>query len=73
MQYQYNCQFKDNNERLWLLAGAAILTAPFWLGRNNCCNNQNSSCCPYQQYSPYPQPIPYPYPQPVPYPYPYRY
>ena len=41
----------QNQTRLWLplLAGAAIITAPFWLGgRNNCCNNQ-----------------PYPYPYPV--------
>ncbi len=64
--YQYNMPYV-NQTRLWLplLAGAAIITAPFWLGgRNNCCNNQGY---PY----PYPQPYPYPYPQPYPYPYPY--
>ena len=68
-----NC---NQNERLWLLAGAAILTAPFWLGRNNCCNGNNNSCCGYNQYNynpPYPQPQPYYYPQPYPYPYPYPY
>lgn len=69
MQYSNNFCYQDN--RLWLLAGAAILTAPFWLGRNNCCNNQNNSCCPYQQYN-Y-NAYPYQYPQPVPYPYPYLY
>lgn len=60
--------------RLWLplLAGAAIISAPFWLnGRNTCCNNQQYGM--YQPISygvpqPYPQPYPYPYPQPYPYP-----
>ena len=50
----------QNDERLWLpfLAGAAIISAPFWfgIGRNN-----NNNCCPY--------PVPY-YPQPY-YPQPY--
>ncbi len=71
-----NCCTPYRNERLWLLAGAAILTAPFWLNRNN-------NCCPPQQnynygypypiyQQPYPQPQPLPYPYPVPYPYPYN-
>jgi len=69
-----NCCIRNGNERLWLLAGAAILTAPFWLNRNN-------NCCPPQQnynYG-YPYPVyppvytqPYPQPYPVPYPYPYN-
>lgn len=65
----YNCFPYQNNTRLWLplLAGAAIITAPFWLGgRNNCCGNQ-------QYYQPYPQPYPYPYPYPQPYPQSYPY
>lgn len=77
MQYQmfYNAQ----GERLWLplLAGAAIITAPFWLGGRQCCGNQNNynnqpgypGAYPY----PYPYPQPQPIPQPVPYPYPYPY
>lgn len=54
MQYQYF--INQNGERIWLplLAGAAIISAPFWLNKN-CCNN-------YQQYPNY-----YPYPYPVPY------
>lgn len=64
MYYNYPYQ---QDTRLWLplLAGAAIITAPFWLGgrNNNCCNN-------YPYYQPYPQPYPYPYPYPQPYPYP---
>lgn len=74
----YNYFPYQNNTRLWLpiLAGAAIIAAPFWLnGRNNCCGNQ-----PY--YQTYQQPYPYQYqyqyqyqypqsylyPQPYPYP-----
>lgn len=66
---QYQQIINEKGERLWipLLAGAAILTAPFWLNNNNkCCNN-----------SYYPAPYPYPvYPinyNPYPYPYPYQY
>lgn len=57
-----------DNTRLWLplLAGAAIITAPFWLG------GRNNNCCNYPVYpQPYPQPYPYPYPYPYPQPYPY--
>ena len=62
LPYQYSTRLL-----LPLLAGAAIITAPFWLGgRNNCCYNQ----VPYQQYPQY-YPQPYQYPQPYPYPYPY--
>ena len=53
-----NCYNRTcNNERLWLpfLAGAAIISAPFWLGLSK---NNNNNCC-YPQY--YPQPV---YPQP---------
>ncbi len=52
---QFQEIINENGERLWipLLAGAAILTAPFWLGNNKCCNNN---------YYPQGQPVPYPYP-----------
>ena len=57
----------EKGERLWLpiIAGAAILSAPFWLNRpNNYCPN----CYPPQPYFyPQPSPQPYPYPYPVPY------
>lgn len=55
---QYHSFINQNGERIWLplLAGAAIVTAPFWLGRNCCGNNQQ-----------YPVMYPYPYPYPVPY------
>lgn len=58
-------------ERIWLpiLAGAAIITAPFWLGRN-CCGNNNQG---YQPYPYYQQPYPYPVPYPVYYPPQYNY
>lgn len=64
---QYQQVINEKGERLWipLLAGAAILSAPFWLNNNNkCCNN-----------SYYPAPYPYPvYPvNYTPYPYPYQY
>lgn len=66
---QYQQVINEKGERLWipLLAGAAILSAPFWLNNNNkCCNN-----------SYYPAPYPYPvYPvnyNPYPYPYQYQY
>lgn len=68
----YNYFPYQNNTRLWLplLAGAAIITAPFWLGgrNNNCCNNQQF--IPYPQSYPYPYPVPYPQSYPYPYPYP---
>lgn len=72
----YQSFYPNQQPRLWLplLAGAAIISAPFWLsGRNNCCNN-NYGYGPYQSV-PYPQSYPYPYPQPIPYPlaYPYPY
>ncbi len=61
---QYQQIVNENGERFWvpLLAGAAILSAPFWLNNNKCCNNTY-----------YPQPYPYPYFQPYPYPYGYQY
>ena len=49
---QYQEIINEKGERLWipLLAGAAILSAPFWLNNNNkCCNNTY-----------YPAPYPYP-------------
>lgn len=59
MNYQFN---NKNNERFWgpILAGAAIISAPFWFGLSK--NNNNNNCCypqPYYQpyYPPYPQPI----------------
>jgi hypothetical protein len=66
---QYREIINEKGERLWipLLAGAAILSAPFWLNNNKCCNNY------------YPTPVPYQYPYPIyqsnyyPYPYPYPY
>lgn len=61
---QYQQVINEKGERLWipLLAGAAILTAPFWLNNNKCCNNSY-------------YPVPYLYPvYPVNYnPYPYQY
>lgn len=53
---QYRLVRGANGERLWLpiIAGAAILSAPFWLNNKQCCNNQVA----------YPQPY-YPYPYPV--------
>ncbi len=53
---QFQEVINDKGERLWIpiLAGAAILTLPFWLGNNNkCCNNN---------YYPQNQPVAYPYP-----------
>ena len=72
--YRNNC-CPCRNERLWLLAGAAILTAPFWLNKNNnCCPSQTYNYgYPAQQPYPYPYPQPYPEPYPVPYPYPLPY
>ncbi|MBQ8293535.1 MAG: hypothetical protein IJX78_07050 [Bacilli bacterium] len=65
---QYQMVVNEKGERLWLpiIAGAAILSAPFWL--NN--NRPNNNCCPpyYPPYY-YPQPLPYPYPYPMPMPY----
>ncbi len=68
---QYQLVYNEKGERLWIpiLAGAAILTAPLWLGgRQQCCGNNQYPI--YPQPYPYPQPIPQPYPQPYPYPYP---
>ena len=72
---QYREIINEKGERLWipLLAGAAILSAPFWLNNNNkCCNNYYPTPVPYQypypiyqsNYYPYPYPYPYPYQQP---------
>ncbi len=62
---QYQMVVNEKGERLWLpiIAGAAILSAPFWL--NN--NRPNNNCCP-NYYPPYyyPQAVPYPYPYPLP-------
>lgn len=65
---EYQLYVNENGERLWipLLAGAAILTAPFWLNRPCCGNNYNNGG--YVQPMPYPYPQPMPYPQPVPQP-----
>lgn len=52
-------RFQDqDNQRLWgpILVGAAIVSAPFWLGLNKN-NNNNNNCCYPQYYQPY-------YPQP---------
>lgn len=53
-----NLQDKDD-QRLWgpILVGAALVSAPFWIGLNK--NNNNNNCC----YQPYYQPY---YPQPYP-------
>lgn len=59
---QYRLFTSPNGERLWLpiLAGAAIISAPFW-ANNKCCNkNQIQFVQPYYPY-PYPQYFPYPY------------
>lgn len=57
---QFQEIINEKGERLWvpLLAGAAILTLPFWLNNNNnkCCNNA---------YYPQGQPVPYQYAYPV--------
>ena len=71
--YQNYFSYQQQPTRLWLpiLAGAAIITAPFWLGgRNNCCNNNQPNYMMYQQPIPYSYPQPYPFPYPYPYPYP---
>jgi hypothetical protein len=62
---QYQLVYNDKGERLWipLLAGAAIISAPLWLNKNNCCNNQYPI---YQPYPVYQQQLPYPYPYPYP-------
>ena len=64
MQYQEYINERGERFIIPLLAGAAILSAPFWLNRpNNYCPN----CYPPQPYfypQPYPQPYPYPYPVP---------
>jgi hypothetical protein len=64
---QYQMVVNEKGERLWLpiIAGAAILSAPFWL--NNRPNNYCPNCYPPQPIfypQPYPQPYPYPYPMP---------
>lgn len=48
----------QNDQRLWLpfLAGAAIISAPFWFGAGK----NNNNCCPYPG-GYYPSPY---YPQP---------
>lgn len=75
---RYQMFYNNRGERIWLpiLAGAAIISAPFWLNNQKCCNNQT-------YYQPYPQPQPYPqyqynynyppYYQPYPYTQPYPY
>lgn len=75
---RYQMFYNNRGERIWLpiLAGAAIISAPFWLNNQKCCNNQ-------AYYQPYPQPQPYPqyqynynyppYYQPYPYNQPYPY
>ncbi len=78
---RYQMFYNNRGERIWLpiLAGAAIISAPFWLNNQKCCNNQGyyppyQNVQPYPQYQynynypPYYQP-PYPYPQPQPYQY----
>lgn len=68
---QYQQIINEKGERLWipLLAGAAILSAPFWLNNNNkCCNNTY-----YPAFYPYPITQPNYYPYPYPYQYPYQY
>lgn len=62
MQYQEYINERGERFIIPLLAGAAILSAPFWLNNNNkCCNN----------YYPQPYPAPYPIYQSNYYPYPY--
>lgn len=61
---QYQSMQNPNDQRIWgpILVGAAIVSAPFWIGLSNK-NNNNNNCC-YPQY--YPQYYPQPY-QPQPY------
>lgn len=70
---QYQQIINEKGERLWipLLAGAAILSAPFWLNNNNkCCgNNYYQQPYPVYQSNYYPSYV-YPYPYQGPYPYP---
>lgn len=62
-----NINFQDQeNQRLWgpILVGAALVSAPFWIGLNKN-NNNNNNCCYHPYYQPYyPQPYqpPYQYP-----------
>lgn len=45
---------EETNQRIWgpILVGAAIVSAPFWLGLNKN-NNNNNNCCYPQYYQPY--------------------
>lgn len=58
-----NFQQIQNDQRLWgpLLVGAALISAPFWVGLSNKNNNNNNCCYPqyYPQYPPQYQPLPY--------------
>lgn len=65
---QYREYVNANGERFWLplLAGAAIISAPLWLGaakNNQCCNSQGCMPCgmvvyPQVQSAPPIQPMP---------------
>ncbi len=68
---QYQVVRGQNGERLLLpiLAGAAIISAPFWFNNNNnkCCNNNQNFVPAYYPYPVYPQGY-YPYPNNYQYP-----
>lgn len=63
-----NMNNQKNGQRIWgpILVGAAIVSAPFWIGLSK--NNNNNNCCYPPYYSPYYPPY-QPYPQYPNYPY----
>lgn len=69
---RYQMVYNERGQRLWLpiLAGAAIISAPFWLNGRQCCTNQYGYYQPaYPQYQyNYTYPAPYTYPTYVSYP-----
>lgn len=63
---RFNNSIQQNDQRFWLplIAGAAIISAPFWFGVGKT-NNNNNNCCPYpNKYYPQYYQQPY-YPQPL--------
>ena len=71
----YQMFYNERGGRLWLpiIAGAAIISAPFWLNGRQCCGNQQGLYGNQQPYPQYQYNYTYPttgYPYPYPYPYP---
>lgn len=64
---RYRMFYNNRGERIWLpiLAGAAIISAPFWLNNQKCCNNQGYYPQPYPVMPPPYQQYQYNYNYPV--------